>query len=61
MLEEMYENQPALGAALMELTVQSDKQGSGELGINVSGALVVIGENAGHIKQILIELRTRDF
>ncbi|MGA9701483.1 hypothetical protein [Pseudomonas sp.] len=45
----------------MELTVQSDKQGSGELGINVSGALVVIGENAGHIKQILIELRTRDF
>lgn len=57
----MYENQTALGAALVELTVQSDKQGSGELGINVCDALLVIGENAGHIKQILTELQTRDF
>lgn len=60
LLERMYENQLALEAALMELALQSEKQGSAEVGDNVRGALFVIGENAGHIKQGLAKLRTKD-
>ena len=56
--ERMYENQLALEAALMELALQSEKQGMDEVGDNVRGALFVIGENAGHIKQGLAKLRT---
>ncbi|QDH64129.1 hypothetical protein [Pseudomonas azotoformans] len=58
LLERMYENQLALEAALMELTLESEKQGLDEVGNNVRGALSVIGENAGHIKQGLARLRT---
>lgn len=58
LLERMYENQLALEAALMELALQSEKQGMDEVGDNVRGALFVIGENAGHIKQGLAKLRT---
>jgi len=58
LLERMYENQLALEAALMELTLQSEKQGLDEVGNNIRGALFVIGENAGHIKQGLAKLRT---
>jgi len=58
LLERMYENQLALEAALMELALQSEKQGLHEVGNNVRGALFVIGENAGHIKQGLAKLRT---
>ncbi|OPB02769.1 hypothetical protein KUA23_13960 [Pseudomonas pergaminensis] len=58
LLERMYENQLALEAALMELTLQSEKQGLDEVGNNVRGALFLIGENAGHIKQGLAKLRT---
>ncbi|KMT53589.1 hypothetical protein [Pseudomonas fildesensis] len=58
LLERMYENQLALEAALMELALQSEKQGLDEVGNNVRGALFVIGENAGHIKQGLAKLRT---
>ncbi|MBD9456149.1 hypothetical protein IB241_00465 [Pseudomonas sp. PDM05] len=61
LLERMYENQLALEAALMELTLQSEKQGMNEVGNNVRGALFVIGENAGHIKQGLAKLRTNQF
>ncbi|WP_338507519.1 hypothetical protein [Pseudomonas poae] len=57
LLERMYENQLALEAALMELALQSEKQGMGEVGDNVRGALFVIGENAGHIKQGLAKLK----
>ena len=39
----------------MELALQSEKQGMDEVGDNVRGALFVIGENAGHIKQGLGE------
>ncbi|WP_339465579.1 hypothetical protein [Pseudomonas lurida] len=60
-LERMYENQLALEAALMELTLQSETRGSPEVGENVRGALFAIGENAGHIKQGLAKLRTQDF
>ena len=39
LLERMYENQLASEAALMELTLQSEKQGMDEVGDNVRGAL----------------------
>lgn len=56
-LERMYENQLALEAALMELTLLAELQGSLEAGANVRGALHAIGENAGHIKQGLARLK----
>jgi hypothetical protein len=59
LLERMYENQLALEAALMELALQSEKQGMDEVDDNVRGALFVTGENAGHIKQGLAKPRTR--
>ncbi|MGQ7863084.1 hypothetical protein ACUN0G_27985 [Pseudomonas sp. 32A] len=55
-LEKMYTNQLALEAALMELTLHVEKQGSSEAGNNVRDALETIGENAGHIKQGLAKL-----
>lgn len=58
LLERMYQNQVALEAALMELTLHAEKQGSTEMGENVRGALYAIGENAGHIKQGLAKLRS---
>lgn len=61
LIERMYENQLALEAALMELALQSEKQGLVEVGNNVRGALFVIGENSGHIKQGLAKLRTNRF
>lgn len=56
-LERMYLNQLALEAALMELTLHVEAQGSAEVGDNVRGALWAIGENAGHIKQGLARLK----
>ena len=60
LLERMYENQLALEAALMELTLQSERQGLSKVGDNVRGALFVIGENTGHIKQGLAKLRSKN-
>lgn len=45
-LERMYQNQLALEAALMELTLHVEAQGSAE-----------VGDNAGHIKQGLARLK----
>lgn len=59
MLERIYENQLALEAALMELTLLVESQGHAEVGQNVRGALEAIGENAGHIKQGLARLRAQ--
>lgn len=59
MLERIYENQLALEAALMELTLLAESQGNAEAGGNVRGALETIGENAGHIKQALARLRAQ--
>jgi len=58
-LERIYENQLALEAALMELTLLVESQGGAEVGDNVRGALHTIGENAGHIKQGLARLRQK--
>lgn len=49
-LERVYQNQLALEAAVMELTLWAEQQNALELGRNVRGALHTIGENAGHIK-----------
>jgi hypothetical protein len=56
----MYQNQLALEAAVMELTLKMESQGLTDVGDNVRGALQAIGENAGHIKQGLARLRGRD-
>jgi hypothetical protein len=60
-LERIYHNQLALEAAVMELTLQVEQQGLAEVGENVRGALQTIDENAGHIKQGLAKLRSKDF
>lgn len=59
LLERMYQNQLGLEAALMELTIQAEKQGLTEVGENIRGALWTIGENAGHIKQGIAKLKGR--
>ncbi len=56
-LERIYQNQLALEAAVMELTLWTERQNAAEVGENVRGALHTIGENAGHIKQGLARLR----
>lgn len=60
MLERFYENQLALEAAIMELTLWAEQQNTSNLGGNVRGALLTIGENAGHIKQALARLRGQE-
>ena len=55
-LECLYQNQLALEAALMELTLRVERQGVTDTGDNVHGSLHTIGENAGHIKQGLAKL-----
>ncbi|WP_236217147.1 hypothetical protein [Pseudomonas rhodesiae] len=56
-LERIYDNQLALEAAIMELTLWLEQSASPELGDNIRGALEAIGDNAGHIKQGLAKLR----
>lgn len=59
-LERMYENQLALEAALMELVLKNESQGSDDVGANIRGALYVIEQNAGHIKQGLAKLKSKN-
>ncbi|TKJ64778.1 hypothetical protein PspCFBP13506_05320 [Pseudomonas sp. CFBP13506] len=56
-LERIYENQLALEAAVMELTLVAEAEGLADVGTNIRGALVAIGENGGHIKQGLARMR----
>lgn len=56
-LERIYDNQLALEAAVMELTLWVEQSASPEIGKNIRGALDALGENAGHIKQGLARLR----
>ncbi|MBH3464821.1 hypothetical protein I5Q49_08170 [Pseudomonas carnis] len=56
-LERLYENQLALEAAVMELTLWVEQQNCSELAGNVRGALEAIGDNAGHIKQGLARVK----
>ncbi|QHF45487.1 hypothetical protein PspS35_17445 [Pseudomonas sp. S35] len=54
---ERIDNQLALEAAVMELTLWVEQRGSSEVSDNIRGALEAIGENAGHIKQGLAKLK----
>ncbi|WP_455824821.1 hypothetical protein [Pseudomonas graminis] len=58
-LERLYQNQLALEAAVMELTLWIERQGTTDTGDNVRRALQTIGENAGHIKQGFAKLKAR--
>lgn len=57
LLERLYNNQLALEAAVMELTLKFELQGDIEVGQSVRAALHTIGENEGHIKQGLARLK----
>lgn len=59
-LERLYENQQALQAAIMELTLLVEEHGAQEVGGNVRGALWTMGDNAGYIKQGLARLKKLD-
>ncbi len=56
-LEKINENQLALEAAIMELTLLVEQQGQKDVGENIRVALDRIGENAGFIKQGIARLR----
>ena len=56
-LSRIYENQLALEAAIMELVLSAEQHGAVEVGDNARGALHVIGENAGHIRQGLAQIK----
>lgn len=58
-LDRLYQNQLALEAAVMELTLRAERYGATDTGDNVRGALQTIGENAGHIKQGLAKLKAQ--
>lgn len=60
MLERLYQNQLAMEAGVMELTLWAERQNALELGENGRGAVETIGENAGHIKQGLARLGMTD-
>lgn len=55
-LERLYNNQIALEAAIMELTLLVEQKGNVEAGKNVRDPLQAIDENAGYIKQGLAKL-----
>ena len=56
-IERIYQNQLALEAALMELTLWVETQNAADVGENIRGALDTIGENAGYINQGLARLK----
>ncbi|CAH0157440.1 hypothetical protein [Pseudomonas brassicacearum] len=60
-LERLCQNQLALEAAIMELTLKVEGQGATDTGDNVRGALQMIGENAGYIKQGLAKLKAQGY
>lgn len=58
LLERIYDNQLALEAAVMELTLWVETQGASEVGDNIRGTLEAIGENAGFIRQGLAKIKS---
>lgn len=60
LLCKLNENQLALEAAIMELTMWVEQQGSSEVGGNIRGALDVITQNEGFIKVSLKTLVPRE-
>ncbi|WP_095143487.1 hypothetical protein [Pseudomonas sp. Irchel s3b6] len=60
LLFKINENQLALEAAIMELTLWVEQRGSAEVAENVRGALVTIDRNEEFIKMTLAVLMTPD-
>lgn len=58
LLSKIYENQLALEAAIMELTLRAEQSGATEVGENVRGALYTIGHNEEFIKMTLAVMMT---
>ena len=58
LLFKINQNQLALEAAIMELTLRVEQRGSGEVGDNVRGALVTISKNEEFINMTLAVLMT---
>jgi hypothetical protein len=58
LLFKINENQLALEAAIMELTLWAEKRGATEVGGNVRGALDTIGKNEEFIKLTLAVMLT---
>ncbi|WP_019579120.1 hypothetical protein [Pseudomonas mandelii] len=58
LLFKINENQQALEAAIMELTLWVEQRGSGEVGGNVRGALDMIRTNEEFINMTLAVLMT---
>lgn len=56
-LARIYENQLALEAAVMELTLMAEQQNYLNEGKNIRSALDTIGDNAGYIKQGIARLK----
>ncbi|MBV6661149.1 hypothetical protein KV572_09430 [Pseudomonas yamanorum] len=49
-LERLYQNQVALKASVMEVTIWAKRRNAVELGENIQRTFQTIGENAGYIK-----------
>ncbi|PMX02335.1 hypothetical protein C1X59_08415 [Pseudomonas sp. FW215-R2] len=60
LLFKINENQQALEAAIMELTLWVEQRGSGEVGGNVRGALDTIRTNEEFINMTLAVLMTSE-
>ena len=58
LLFKINQNQQAIEAAIMELTLWVEQRDSGEVGGNVRGALATIGKNEEFIKMTLAVLMT---
>lgn len=58
LLFKINQNQLALEAAIMELTLRVEQRGSGEVGDNIRGALVTISKNEEFINMTLAVLMT---
>jgi hypothetical protein len=58
-LERLYQNQLALEAALLELTLRAERQGATDTGNTAPGALQMVGENARHNKQDLAKWKAK--
>ncbi|MHC8299033.1 hypothetical protein [Pseudomonas sp. ZS1P83] len=58
LLFKLNENQLALEAAIVELTLWAEKRGATELGGNVRGALEAINRNEEFIKMTLAVMMT---
>jgi hypothetical protein len=60
LLFKLNENQLALEAAIMELTLWAEKRGATEVGGNIRGALQAINRNEEFIKMTLAVMMTPD-